>query len=129
MTTYNPDNVFAKMLRGDIPCDKVVENAHALAFHDIHPKAPIHILVIPKGHYTHLTDFLTNASEDEILGLNQAIEQVIQKTDGLEDGYRMVTNCQDIGGQEVPHLHFHLIGGGQIGPMAGAMTNRHSSDS
>lgn len=129
MTNYDPDNVFAKMLRGDIPCDKVAENPHALAFHDIHPKAPIHILVIPKGHYTHLTDFLTNASADEILGLNQAIGTVIQTIDGLKDGYRMITNCQDIAGQEVPHLHYHLLGGGPMGPMSGAVTDHHSSNS
>lgn len=129
MTHYDPDNVFAKMLRGEIPCDVVAENAHALAFHDIHPKAPIHILVIPKGHYTHLTDFLNNASGDEILGLNRAIATVIDTVDGLEDGYRMITNCQEIGGQEVPHLHFHLLGGGPMAAMAGARTEHHQSDS
>ena len=118
---YDNDNIFAKILRGELPCKKVFENDHALAFEDIHPQAPLHILVIPKGPYVSMDDFSAKASEKEISGLIKGISIVAQKI-GVSDivkggGYRSLVNVGENGGQEVPHLHFHIFGGEKIGKM------------
>lgn len=115
--TYDPQNVFAKILRGEIPCRKQFENEWALAFHDIAPQAPIHVLVIPKGAYISWADFSAQASEAEIAGFVRAVGQVARDL-GLEaPGYRLLANMGEDAGQEVPHLHVHLFGGRAMGPM------------
>lgn len=115
--TYDPNNIFAKILRGDIPCKKVFEDDHVLAFHDIQPQAPVHILVLPKGAYKSMDDFTANASADEIAALIRAAGQ-IARDNGLDAaGYRLLSNCGLNGGQEVPHLHLHLVGGRKLGRM------------
>lgn len=113
---YDSNNIFARILRGEIPCKKVVETAHSLAFHDIAPQAPVHILVIPKGAYVDMDDFTARASEAEIADLLRTLGQ-IARDQGLAQGYRVISNCGPDGGQEVPHLHFHLAGGGKLGRM------------
>jgi len=114
---YDDDNIFAKILRGDIPCDKVYEDDFALAFNDISPQAPTHVLVIPKGRYVSMADFSANASDDEIAGLIRAVGTVAREL-GLDDaGWRTLANIGADGGQEVPHLHFHIFGGRKLGPM------------
>ncbi len=115
--TYDPQNVFAKILRGEIPCRKQFEDDWALAFHDIAPQAPIHVLVIPKGAYISWADFSAKASEAEIAGFVRAVGQVARDL-GLEaPGYRLLANVGEDSGQEVPHLHVHLFGGRVMGPM------------
>ena len=114
---YDPDNVFAKILRGEIPCDKVYEDDYALAFHDINPRRPVHILVVPKGAYVDLADFTANASQDEIVGLIRALAEVARIAGVAEGGYRLISNNGPDGHQEVPHLHVHLFGGAPSGPM------------
>ena len=115
--TYDPQNVFAKILRGEIPCRKQFEDDWALAFHDIAPQAPIHVLVIPKGAYISWADFSAKASEAEIAGFVRAVGQVARDL-GLEvPGYRLLANMGEDAGQEVPHLHVHLFGGRSMGPM------------
>ncbi|HRK98765.1 MAG: histidine triad nucleotide-binding protein [Alphaproteobacteria bacterium] len=115
--TYNPQNIFAKILRSEIPCDKVFENDHVLAFKDITPKAPTHILVIPKGYYTDVLDFGARASKEEITAFSRAIAK-IAKAENLEsEGFRSITNTGLNGGQEVPHYHMHLLGGKKLGAM------------
>jgi histidine triad (HIT) family protein len=115
--SYDPENIFAKILRGEIPCDKVFENAHALAFNDIRPQAPVHVLIIPKGGYVSSSDFSEKASADEIAGFMRAIHAVAAKTGVLESGYRLIANTGADGLQEVPHFHIHLLGGRPLGPM------------
>ena len=119
--TYDKNNIFAKILRGEIPCKKIYEDEFVLAFHDIHPKKKIHTLVIPKGEYTNLDDFSFKASDEEIVGLIKGISAVAKKI-GVSDevkggGYRSLVNIGENGGQEVPHLHFHIFGGEKIGKM------------
>ena len=114
---YDPNNVFAKILRGDIPCKKVFEDEHALAFHDIRPQAPVHVLVIPKGAYTDMDDFSARASGEELAGFLRAVGTVAKQCGLALDGYRVISNCKDAGGQDVPHLHFHLIGEKKLGRM------------
>lgn len=114
---YDPENIFAKILRGEIPCNKVYEDEWALAFHDIAPQAPVHILVIPKGAYVAWDDFAANASGDEIAGFVRAVGQVAREHDLVEPGYRLLVNLGSHGGQEVPHVHVHLFGGRPLGPM------------
>ena len=120
MMNYDKDNIFAKILRKEIPCKKIFENEHVLSFHDINPQKKIHALVIPKGEYINLDDFNNRASDQEIVALSKAITQV-SKILGIStdtgEGYRALTNLDDHGGQEVPHLHFHLFGGEKIGKM------------
>ncbi|EFG82747.1 histidine triad nucleotide-binding protein [Novacetimonas hansenii] len=114
---YDPQNVFARILRGELPCNKVYENDYVLAFHDIAPKAPIHVLVIPKAPYVSFADFSQNASEAEITGFTRAVGQVarILQVDG--PGYRLLSNIGEEGGQEVPHFHVHIFAGRALGPM------------
>ncbi|MDE2005805.1 MAG: HIT domain-containing protein [Rhodospirillales bacterium] len=114
---YDEGNIFARILRGEIPCKKVYEDAFALAFHDIAPQAPIHVLVIPKGKYCSFADFAAAAPADEIAGFVRAVG-VVAREMGLEaEGYRLLANMGPISGQEVPHLHVHLFAGRPLGRM------------
>lgn len=114
---YDTNNIFARILRGEIPCRKVHEDAWSLAFHDINPQAPTHILVIPKAPYCSFADFSASASAEEIAGFIRAVGKVARNL-GLEDpGYRILANMGDHGGQEVPHLHVHLFAGRPLGRM------------
>lgn len=114
---YDPQNIFARILRGELPCKKVYEDAYALAFHDIAPRAPVHVLVIPKGAYVSFADFSAKAGEAEIAGFIRAVGTVARDL-GLEaPGYRLVSNTGAEGGQEVPHFHVHLFGGRALGSM------------
>ena len=118
--SYDKNNIFAKILRKEIPCKKIFENDHVLSFHDINPQKKIHALVIPKGEYIDLDDFNNRASDQEIVALSKAITEV-SKILGISldagKGYRVLTNLSEDGGQEVPHLHFHLFGGEKVGKM------------
>jgi diadenosine tetraphosphate (Ap4A) HIT family hydrolase len=114
---YDDSNIFARILRGEIPAKTVYEDDHALAFHDIQPQAPIHILVIPRGPYASWDDFSANASEPEIAGFVRAVGKVARDHGLVEPGYRLLANTGGHGGQEVPHLHVHLFGGKALGPM------------
>ena len=118
--SYDNNNIFAKILRNEIPCNKIYEDEFILSFHDINPQKKIHALVIPKGKYLNLDDFSTKASSDEMVGLLKGINIVAKKlgiSADLGKGYRVLANISDHGGQEVPHLHFHLFGGENIGKM------------
>lgn len=115
--TYDPDNVFAKILRGEIPCRKVYEDEHALAFHDINPQTPTHVLVIPKGPYLSFDDFSAKASEAEIAGWLRAIGLVARRLGASEGGYRVISNIGAAAHQEVPHLHMHVFAGTDLGRM------------
>lgn len=108
---YDPDNIFAKILRGDIPCKKVFENEWVLAFHDIAPKAPVHVLIIPKKAYVSFIDFSKNASAEEIAGIMQSAGRIAADLHLEDAGYRLITNAGQNAGQEVPHFHLHLMGG------------------
>ena len=118
--SYDDNNIFAKILRGEIPCNKIYEDEFVLSFHDINPQKKVHALVIPKGKYIDLDDFSENASSDEMVGLLKGISIVAQKLKisvNTGKGYRALANISDHGGQEVPHLHFHLFGGEKVGKM------------
>ncbi|MBI3441782.1 MAG: histidine triad nucleotide-binding protein [Proteobacteria bacterium] len=117
---YDTHNIFAKILRGEIPCKKVYEDNHVLAFHDIAPKAPVHILVLPKGPYKDMDDFTKRASAEEITALFRAFSQIACDHGLDQSGYRLISNCGINGGQEVPHLHLHLLGGTRLGRMVQA---------
>lgn len=114
---YDDQNVFAKILRGEIPCNKVYEDEWSLAFHDINPQAPVHILVIPKGAWVSWDDFSAHAPADVIAGFVRAVGHVAREQGLPVRGYRLLGNVGRNGGQEVPHLHVHLFGGGPLGPM------------
>jgi diadenosine tetraphosphate (Ap4A) HIT family hydrolase len=114
---YDEGNIFARLLRGELPCNKVYEDEHALAFHDIAPAAPVHILVIPKGAYVSWDDFSARASADELAGFVRAVGRVAREQGLVAPGYRLLANVGAHGGQEVPHLHVHLFGGQPLGPM------------
>jgi histidine triad (HIT) family protein len=114
---YDPDNIFARILRGEIPCDRVYEDDHALAFRDINPQAPQHILVIPKGAYVSWDDFSARGSDSEIAGFVRAVGVVARDAGMVADGYRLLANVGAHGGQEVPHLHVHVFAGRPLGPM------------
>ncbi len=114
---YDPDNVFAKILRGEIPCNKVYEDDHALAFHDIAPQAPVHVLVIPKGAYVSLDDFSADASAGEIGGFFAAVGTVARELGVVESGYRLLANNGPDANQEVPHFHVHIFAGRPLGGM------------
>jgi histidine triad (HIT) family protein len=115
-TDYDPANVFARILRGEIPNRTVFENEHALAFHDVRPQAPVHVLVIPKGAYLDLQDFAANATAVEQAGFLSAVAEVCGLV-GVEDGFRAIANSGAHGHQEVPHFHVHILGGRPLGPM------------
>ncbi len=114
---YDDANIFARILRGEIPASKVYEDDHALAFHDVAPQAPVHVLVIPKGAYVSWDDFSRNAGEAEITGFVRAVGHVARTLGLVDPGYRLIANTGGHGGQEVPHLHVHLVGGGRLGAM------------
>lgn len=115
--SYDPENIFAKILRGEIPNTTVLETQHSLAFRDIHPQAPVHVLVIPKGPYVCFDHFALAASDAEIVDFNRTVGDVI-KAEGLQaGGYRVISNAGEAGVQDVPHLHIHVLGGRGLGPM------------
>ena len=117
---YDNNNIFAKILRGEIPCNKIYEDDFILSFHDINPQKKIHALVIPKGKYIDLDDFSLNASPEGMVGLIKGINTVAKKlgiSTEVGKGYRALANISNDGGQEVPHLHFHLCGGEKVGKM------------
>ena len=118
--SYDNNNIFAKILRGEVPCKKIYEDEHVLSFYDVNPQKKIHVLVIPKGKYVDLDDFNSKASDKEIVGLIKGISIVAKKLGISVDigkGYRTLTNISDHGGQEVLHLHFHLFGSEKVGKM------------
>jgi diadenosine tetraphosphate (Ap4A) HIT family hydrolase len=114
---YDDGNIFARILRGEIPAKKVYEDEHALAFDDIAPQAPHHVLVIPKGAYVSWDDFSANASDAEIAGFVRAVGKVAREAGLVGDGYRLLANAGVDSGQEVPHLHVHIFAGRPLGPM------------
>ena len=114
---YDDTNIFAKILRKEIPCESVYEDEWALAFKDIQPQAPIHVLVIPKGAYESIADFGAQASAEEITGFYRAVSKVASDLGIAQDGFRAIANTGTHGGQEVPHFHVHLLGGSSLGPM------------
>lgn len=115
--TYDQNNIFARILRKEIPAQVVYENDYALAFYDINPQAPLHILVIPKGEYGDFSDFASKASSHEIMEFTKAIQAVIHQVNLEEKGFRILSNQGLDGGQEVPHYHVHILGGRPLGPM------------
>ena len=115
--TYDSNNIFAKILRGEIPCQKIDEDEHTLSFADINPQAPVHILVIPKGAYCDWADFAATASAVEMAAFTKAIHRVAELTGISKTGYRVISNTGLDSHQEVPHLHMHVLGGGPVGPL------------
>ena len=114
---YDRNNVFARILRGELPCDKVYEDDHVLAFRDIRPQAPTHIVLIPKGEYVSVDDFSEQASEAELAAFVRAIGRIAAEQGVSEGGYRILANHGAAAHQEVPHFHLHLFGGRDLGPM------------
>jgi diadenosine tetraphosphate (Ap4A) HIT family hydrolase len=114
---YDDSNIFARILRGEIPSNRVFEDEEVLAFHDIHPLAPTHILVIPKGSYVSWDDFSERAADAEIAALVRSVGKVAREAGLVKDGYRVLANVGPDSGQEVPHLHLHIFGGRPLGPM------------
>ena len=114
---YDPDNIFAKILRGEIPNDTVYEDEHVLAFKDINPQAPIHVLIIPKAAYVSWDDFAAKAPDDEIAHFVRKVGEIARDLDLVAPGYRLLANIGGHGHQEVAHLHVHLFGGRSLGPM------------
>ncbi|HET6520051.1 MAG TPA: histidine triad nucleotide-binding protein [Geminicoccaceae bacterium] len=119
---YDENNVFARILRGELPCDKVYESEHALAFRDINPLTPVHVLVIPKGRYASMDDFSANASPEELAGFFRAVGEVARGLGVDASGYRMLANHGRDANQEVPHFHVHIFGGAPLGPMIRRIT-------
>ena len=114
---YDKENIFAKILRGEIPCDKIYEDEHALAFHDINPQAPVHVLVVPKGPYINIDDFSAKASDVEIGGYIRAVGHVGRKLGIVGSGFRILANNGPDAHQEVPHFHTHIFAGRDLGHM------------
>lgn len=114
---YDENNIFAKIIRGEIPCNKVYEDDYALAFHDINPQTPTHVLVIPKGPYVSSDDFAEKASDAEIAGLMRAVGKIARDLGAVADGYRMLSNHGRDAHQEVPHFHIHVFAGKDLGRM------------
>ncbi|MBF0859871.1 histidine triad nucleotide-binding protein [Gluconobacter sp. LMG 31484] len=115
--TYDPGNIFARILRKEIPARAVYEDDFALAFHDIAPQAPIHVLVIPKGPYVSIADFGATASPDEITGFWRAVSKIAEEQGLTREGFRLISNSGPNSGQDVPHFHVHLFGGAALGPL------------
>ena len=115
--SYDDDNIFARILRGELSCQKIYEDEFALAFYDINPQAPVHILIIPKGRYISFSDFSSTASSNEIAGFIRAIGNVARKLGVEETGYRLLANTGLDSHQEIPHFHIHLFAGKPLGPM------------
>jgi histidine triad (HIT) family protein len=114
---YDESNIFARILRGELPCRRVFEDEHVLAFHDINPMAPVHILVVPKGPYVSWDDFSERGSGEEIAALVRAVGRIARDEALVAPGYRILANVGLNSGQEVPHLHVHIFGGKSLGPM------------
>ena len=114
---YDSNNIFAKILRGEIPAKKVYEDDHVFAFHDIAPKAPTHVLVIPKRAYVSMDDFTREAGAEEVGRYFKTVGEIARKLGLAKEGYRLILNIGGHGGQEVPHIHVHILGGRPIGPM------------
>ncbi len=114
---YDTNNIFARILRGEIPCKKIARGDYFLSFNDINPKANVHAQVIPTGHYLNAHDFAQNASPEEQVGFLQGINETINILNLKENGYRLIMNTGINGRQEVQHLHMHILGGNDIGPM------------
>jgi histidine triad (HIT) family protein len=117
---YDPTNIFAKILRGEIPCKKVYEDPHVLAFHDINPQTPVHVLVIPKGAYVSSDDFGANAPDAELAAFLRAVSKIARDLGVADKGYRILANHGVDANQEVPHFHVHLFGGRKLGRMVSA---------
>ena len=117
MRQYDNDNIFAKILRGEIPCERIYENEHALAFRDIHPLAAVHALVIPKSARIDFADFAAHAGDAEAAGFWRAAAETARILGAEGGGYRLLSNCGADAGQEVPHFHLHIFGGEKLGPM------------
>lgn len=117
MSDYDHDNIFAKIIRGEIPSKVVYEDDYVMAIEDAFPQASVHILILPRGSYVSMTDFSQKARDEEILAMNRAVEKIAEKFNLKEKGYRLIANTNDHGGQEVPHLHWHIIGGEKLPPM------------
>lgn len=115
--TYDNTNIFARILRGEIPCDKVYEDEHVLAFRDIHPHAKVHILLLPKGPYVSLEEFSALASDTEIVAFHRAIPKITRTLGIAVTGYRAIANSGADSHQEIPHYHLHLLGGQSLGPL------------
>jgi histidine triad (HIT) family protein len=116
--SYDPHNVFAQILRAELPCERVYEDEFVLAFKDLHPKAPTHVLVIPKGPYVSFIDFTVRASLEEVTNFFSAVAKITENLRLTDSGYRLVTNSGPDSGQEVPHFHMHILGGKRLGGMA-----------
>ncbi len=114
---YDTDNVFAKILRGEIPCEKTHDDEFAIAFDDINPQSPVHVLVLPKGEYVSMDDFTANASDAEVAGFFRAVGAVARRLDVVGSGYRILANHGRDAHQEVPHFHIHIFAGRDLGPM------------
>lgn len=117
--TYDKNNVFAKILRGEIPCNKITENEFALAFYDIEPQRKIHALVIPKGEYVSFDDFTLNAPPELQVGFYQTVQKIASDLGVGDTGYRLIANHAEHSGQEVPHFHVHILGGEPVGKLVG----------
>ena len=115
--TYDRDNIFAKILRGEIPSDRVFEDDHTLAFHDINAQAPVHVVLIPKGAYVNMDDFTAQATDQELLAFTRAVGHVARVLGLAEGGYRVIANIGEHANTEVPHLHVHILGGRNLGPL------------
>lgn len=114
---YDDNNIFTRIVRGEIPCRKIYEDEHVLAFHDIAPKAPAHALVIPKGRYCDYADFAAKGTDAEIVALARGVAKVADLIGVSQSGYRLIVNCGANANQEVPHYHVHIMGGRALGPM------------
>lgn len=117
MTDYDSNNIFAKILRGEIPNKTIYEDDLVLAFYDVFPKKKVHALIVPKGAFKNATQFGENAKDEEIVALMRAVPKVAELLGIKESGYRVISNCGSNGGQEVPHLHLHILGGEAVGAM------------
>jgi histidine triad (HIT) family protein len=115
--SYDPNNIFARILRGEIPCKKVYEDDHVLAFEDINPSAPCHVLVVPKGAYISFDDFAAKAPDAEIVAFTRAVGKIARDRGVAETGYRLLANHGPDSHQEVPHYHVHILGGRKLGPL------------
>ena len=114
---YDRNNVFARILRGELPCTKVYEDEHVLAFRDIHPQAPSHVVLIPKGEYVSADDFSARATDPELAAFGRAISKIVATEGITESGFRVIANSGAAAHQEVPHFHAHIVGGRDLGPM------------
>lgn len=116
-TTYDPNNVFARILRGEIPAERVCDSKHSFAFYDISPAAPVHVLVISRGSYADFHDFTSRASEEEILDFWKLVDKIAAEQSLIPSGFRLISNIGRDSGQEVPHFHIHMLGGAPLGPL------------